>query len=335
MVPFRPSLRIVLLVMIGTLPFIGSMPIYAQLMPLLGGQRAGISSLQFLKLGAGARAAAMGEAFVAIANDASALHYNPAGLVQFTDHQVHFSHSTWLVDLDHEFAGAVYHLSAADAVGISVSSLHTEDMEVTTETQPTGTGRYFSYGDVSVGLSYARALTAQFSFGATVRYVEETIDVLKTRALLVDLGTYYWTGLGTTRFSVAVSNFGQNVSPEGDITTPDGRTFSSFQDFSPPTIFRIGFAWDPIAEPEHRLTTAIQLNHPNDNSENLALGLEYGWSELVFARAGYKLNVDEESVSAGAGVRAPLGFARVAADYAFVAFGRLGAVHKISLTIGF
>lgn len=308
---------------------------HAQLMPLLGGQRAGISSLQFLKLGAGARAAAMGESFVAVSNDVSALHYNPAGIVQFSDNQVHFSHSTWLVDLNHEFAGAVYHLSPADALGVFVTSLNTEDMEITTETQPLGTGRYFHYGDVAIGLSYARALTSQFSFGATVKYVEETIDVLKTRAVLVDLGTYYWTGLGSTRFSVAVSNFGQNVAPEGDVVTPDGRSFSGFQDFSPPTVFRIGFAMDPIQEGDHRLTTAIQLNHPNDNSENLALGAEYGWNELLFARAGYKLNVDEESLSAGAGVRAPLSFFRIAADYAFVAFGRLGSVHKISLTIGF
>ena len=52
----------------------------AQLITNLGGQRAGISTAQFLKIGVGSRATAMGESFVAIANDASALYWNPAGL---------------------------------------------------------------------------------------------------------------------------------------------------------------------------------------------------------------------------------------------------------------
>lgn len=306
----------------------------AQLIPLLGGQRAGISSLQFLKIGGSARAAAMAEAFVAVADDAAALHYNPAGLVQFEGHQATFTHTGWLVDMQHEFVGAVYRIDDEDAIGVSFTSLHTEDMEIRTETQPFGTGRFFSYGDVALGLSYARRLTSQFSFGATVRYVEETIDVLKTRAFMIDLGTYYWTGLGSTRFSVAVSNFGNNVSPEGSVDLPRGESVSSFQDFSPPTTFRIGFAFEPIEDDVNRLTTSIQLNHPNDNSENVALGAEYAWNELFFIRAGYKLNVDEEGLTAGAGVNAPLSVARLGVDYSFSDFDRLGAVHRITVRLG-
>ena len=66
---------------------------YGQLVPNLGGQRAGISAFQFLKLGVGGRGVAMGESFVAVANDASALYWNPAGLVQFTDNQAIASHT--------------------------------------------------------------------------------------------------------------------------------------------------------------------------------------------------------------------------------------------------
>ena len=65
----------------------------AQLFPTLGGQRAGISTAQFLKIGVGARASALGDAFVAIANDASALYWNPAGLVQFKNDEIIFSHN--------------------------------------------------------------------------------------------------------------------------------------------------------------------------------------------------------------------------------------------------
>lgn len=327
----RPNRIAIAFLLAGLLAPVASQ---AQLIPLLGGQRAGISSLQFLKIGGSSRAAAMAESFVAVADDASSLQYNPAGMVQFEGHEAIFTHTSWLVDLQHEFVGAVYRINEEDAIGLSFTSLHTDDMEVRTETQPFGTGRYFSYGDVALGLSYARRLTAQFSFGATVRYVEETIDVLKTRAFMVDLGTYYWTGLGSTRFSVAVSNFGNNVSPEGTVDIPRDGDVSSFQEFSPPTTFRIGFAFEPIEDDVNRLTTSIQLNHPNDNSENLALGVEYAWNRTFFVRAGYKLNVDEEGLTAGAGINAPLSVARLGVDYAFADFDRLGAVHRITVRLG-
>src|SRR5258706_12979982 len=113
-------------------------------------------------------------------------------------------------------------------------------MAFTTETQPFETGDYFSYGDVALGLTSAKKMTDQFSFGVTVRYVEETLDILKMRGVMVDLGTFYWTGLGTSRFAVVVSNFGPDVAPKGDVTQFDGTKVSSFQSFSPPTSFKLG-----------------------------------------------------------------------------------------------
>lgn len=305
----------------------------AQLLPVLGAQRAGTSSFQFLKIGAGARAASMGESFVAIANDASALFWNPAGITQFSENEVIVGHASWFVDIRHQVLGAVYHLTPDDAVGLSVVSLHMDDMERTTETQPLGTGLYFTYADLAVGVSYSRRLTQQFSFGATVRYVEETLDVLKMNGVLVDLGTYYWTGLGTARFSAVVTNFGRQIRPTGTATLYGGSTISEFQEFSPPTMFRFGFAVEPYQDESNSLTLSIQLNHPNDNSENVSMGVEYALMRTLFARAGYKLNVDEEQFSAGLGVEGPVGPVQLGVDYGFAAFSRLGAVHRISLLV--
>jgi hypothetical protein len=307
--------------------------LYAQLLPVLGAQRAGTASFQFLKIGTGARAAAMGESFVAVANDASALFWNPAGITQFSENEVVVGHSNWFVDIRHQVLGAVYHLTPDDAVGLSVVSVHMDDMERTTETQPFGTGSYFSYGDLALGMTYSRRLTQQFSFGATVRYVEETLDVLKMRGVLVDLGTYYWTGLGTARFSAVVTNFGSQVKPTGTARLYGGGTISEFQEFSPPTMFRFGFAVEPYQDESNSLTVSIQLNHPNDNSENISLGAEYGLMKTLFARAGYKLNVDEEQFSAGLGVEGAVGPIQLGMDYGFAAFSRLGNIHRISLLV--
>ena len=335
----------------------------SQLVPNLGGQRSGISAYQFLKIGADARGSGMGESYIAVVNDISALYWNPAALINYgsahvivtmDDHggsdassivsgQVMASHTQWLVDLQHEFFGASYYLSSNDAVGVAFTSLHTDDMKVTTETQPTGTGSYFTYGDVAVAATYSRKMTDQFSFGATVRYVRETIDVLHMDGLVVDLGTFYYMGLGSSRFAVVVSNFGANVQPTGTVTRSGGSTVNSFQSFSPPTMFKLGYAVEPWQNEFNRVTTSLQLNHPNDNAENIRLGVEYEYDKTFFARVGVKRTIGEsllgkalstaEDYSFGAGVYLPLGIIRASLDYAFANYNDLGSVHRITVMV--
>jgi len=306
----------------------------AQLFPVLGGQRAGISTAQFLKIGVGGRAAAMGESFVAISDDASALYWNPAGLAQFKTNQVIFSHNIWLVDINHDFLGAVYHLDSDNTFGISLTSLSMEKMPVTTEFSPFGNGEYFGFSDIALSVSYARKMTEQFSFGGTVKYIEETLDKLKMRGVMIDIGTYYRTGLGSTRFAVTVSNFGAELAPDGEVVLIGKRTKSEWQSFAPPTMFRIGFAFEPYQDEQHSVTTSIQLNHPNDNSENVSLGVEYSWNRILFLRGGYKINVEEQNYSFGAGVNVPISMAEFTFDYAFANFEQLGSAHRFSIILG-
>ena len=307
---------------------------FAQLFPVLGGQRAGISTAQFLKIGVGGRASALGDAFVAMANDASALYWNPAGLVQFKENQILFSHNQWVVDINHDFLGGVYHLDETNAFGLALTSLSMQDMPVTTEFAPFGTGEYFGFKDIAVAVTYSRRMTEQFSFGGTVRYIEETLDKLKMRGFMIDLGTMYWTGLGSTRFAVAVTNFGNQLAPDGEVVLVGNRSKSEWQSFSPPTMFRIGFAFEPYQDEQHMVTTAIQLNHPNDNSENVSTGVEYSWKQLLFLRGGFKFNVDEQNYSFGAGINLPIDIAMFTLDYAYSNFTRLGTAHRFSIILG-
>ena len=314
-----------------------------QILPNLGGQRAGISSLQFLKIGIGGRGSGLGESMVAVVNDASALFWNPAGAVLDGQNSVMVAHAEWLVDLKHDFLGALYHLSAADVIGLSIISLRTDDMPVTTETQPLGTGTYFRYSDLAVGVTYSRKMTSQFSFGTTIRYVEENLDVVKIRTVLFDLGTHYATGLGSSRIGVSVSNFGADVTPKGEVSYADGSSLSSFQSFSPPTVFKVGFAFEPYQTDQHRITTSFQLNHPNDNAEDIRLGFEYAWGEWLMLRAGLKRTIGEswlaqnqksaDDYSFGVGVVIPLSFTNVSFDYAYTNFNDLGLVHRISCSL--
>ncbi len=327
--------RILIIFLFCLLLFSYSERSYAQLIPNLGGQRSGTAAVQFLKIGVGARAVGMGESFTAVANDASALYWNPAGIVEFQQNQLFISHINWLVDIKHDFIGYVHHLDATNAVGISITALYTDEMQETTEYQPFGTGNYFSFGDVGIGLTYSRKMTDRFSFGITLKYFQETLAEFKMHGMMIDLGTFYWTGFGSSRFAVCVSNFGNQVKPSGSFTNRDDVEIIDFQSFSPPTIFKVGFATELYQSDLHRITTAFQLNHPNDNAENVNLGLEYGWRNYFFLRSGYKLNVDEESFSLGLGCKIPLKIIDFSTDLSYSDFGRLGNVMRFSILMSY
>jgi long-subunit fatty acid transport protein len=308
---------------------------FAQLFPNLGGQRTGTAALQFLKIGTSARATGMGESFVAVSDDISSLYWNPAGLVQFKDNGLTFSYTQWFVDTKLGNFGGVYHFGGNNAIGLNITSLQTEDMKVTTEFQPGGTGDYFRFSDLSIGLSYARMMTEQFSFGATIKYVEEELGAIKMRGVLGDLATYYKTGLGTSRFAIVISNFGGQVTPTGEVTLVSGRVTNEFQRFPPPTSFQLGFAIEPYMNKENRLTTSVQLNSPSDNAENLAFGVEYAYKSFLMFRAGYKVNVDAENFSAGIGLKFPISFANADFDYSIANYSELGIAQRFSLNILF
>lgn len=323
----------ILSVLIGF--FASSQESLAQLIPVLGSQRAGTAMAQFLKIGVGGRAVAMGESFVAVANDASALYWNPAGITQLEKNQVIFCHTNWPVDVKHEFLGYVHRLGSQNTLGFSVIALHTDDFEETTEFQPLGTGRFVSFGDIAAGITLGRKMTDRFSVGVTVKYIDETLDVLHARNIFVDFGTFFWTGFGSSRFAVSVTNFGPNVKPSGTIVFRDGSKKEDFQDFSPPTIFRIGFATELIDNESNKITTSVQLNHLNDNAENFNVGLEYWWNSILALRGGYRVNVDEESFTFGGGLALPLNLIDLNLDISYTEFGRLGNASRLSASIQF
>jgi hypothetical protein len=316
---------------------------FSQLLPNLGGQRVGISAYQFLKINVGARGAALGESFIALANDASSLYWNPAGMTQFSQTEFMAAHTIYVLDIKHEFFGGVYHLSANDAVGLSAIALTTPDMQVTTETQPFGTGKYFSYGDYAFGLSYGRRMTDQFSFGTTVRYIDEVLGDVKMDGITVDLGTYYWTGIGSTRFAVVITNFGTDVAPSGTAKQSNGNEVTSFQSFAPPTEFKIGFAWDPYVAEQQKTSVSLALVHPNDNVENFNLGVEYKWQEWLSLRGSIRRAIGEQLLGAdqtgsgdftiGMGLGAPVNGSWLNFDYAFTDYNLLGSIHRLSVLL--
>jgi hypothetical protein len=304
----------------------------------MGGQRAGTSIFTFLKIGVGARALGMGDTGVSLAADATALYWNPAAAAQVGHNNFTISYTKWLVDIDYNYFGYIHHLSKNIFLGLSAGALYTEPMEVTTEYRPYGTGEYFSYGDLFLGLTFSQKMTDRFSYGVTLKYVEETLADLSMRNVLIDLGTYYWTGFRTLRFCVALVNFGAQSRPDGRFLRPlkeGGTEEIKYALFSPPTEFRIGAAMDVIENPNFTTMLSMQLNHPVDNAENLVLGLEERLYGRYFLRGGWILAQAERNFALGAGLQLPLGKFTFCADYAWSDFGILDDIQKFQMSIGF
>jgi len=304
----------------------------------MGGQRAGTSSAQFLKIGVGARAAGLGEAFVALADDASALYWNPAGLALLPGTQVHFTHAQWPAEIEYEFVGLTKKMAQMGVIGLSFASLHMDDMEVTTEYRPHGTGEYFSYGDFLGAVSYARQLTDRFSFGISFKFIQEDLAELTSRGWVLDMGTYYRTGFRSLRIAANLANFGPNFRPGGSylgLNEQGQEVTRRYEAFAPPTVFRLGTAMEVLERDTQRLTLCFAMNHPVDNTENASLGMEYQFLKILCARLGYKFNYDEESFTAGAGFELPIWTSHMRIDYAYTDFGVLQSAHRFSFDFWF
>lgn len=305
---------------------------------------------QFLKIGVGSRAAAMGGAFAASSDDISSTYWNPAGLARISSNEAAFNHVKWFADINLENAAFATSVPGFGTIGASVSYLTTGEMMVTTIESPEGTGELFKYNNFAVGLSFARNLTENFSIGANAKYIGENIWHMKSQGFAVDLGTLYRIPvMNEFRIAASISNFGTKMKLEGrdalsikPVGSGDANLINTnveMEEFDLPLMFRFGVAVDAIKSESSRLTLAVDAIHPNDHTEYLNTGLEFAWSETFYIRGGYNSLFErdtEKGLTFGFGLNYRMfGFANVVIDYAYEDMHRLNNAQYISLGLKF
>ncbi len=312
----------------------------------------GTTSGQFLKIEPGARAIAMGGAFVAVANDASTIYWNPAGLLQIHNNAVSFSHTYWLAGTSHDYTALVYKLNDKHAFGVSYTLLSIPDMKVRTEIYQNGTGEYFSASDFAIGLAYAFKLTEEFSFGFAGKYISQNIWHMSASTFALDIGLHYKTPVEGLNLGMCISNVGPKIAYEGDNNfiyytfDPDqhGNSDNIFADIKMdswdlPLLFRVGLAYELLNTESHDILISADAVHPNDYSEYVNAGFEYSFMERLYLRAGYKAlfkQESEEGLTLGTGIIYYLtDYLPLKVDYSYSDFGRLKDVHRFSVEVGF
>ncbi|MEX1137721.1 MAG: PorV/PorQ family protein [Bacteroidota bacterium] len=316
--------------------------------------KSGTTAATFLEIGVGAPAAGMGNAYVSVANNATALHWNPSAIATLDRFDVTVVHTNWIADTRFDFAGIVVPLADFGTFGFSLTSLSMSDMKVRTVDFPEGTGEYFSAGDIAMAISYSRRLTDRFAIGITAKYIQQSIWHEQAEGFAVDVGTIFRTDLlGGLTIGATLSNFGTGMQMAGR----DARQFVridptlqgtndripvaiEFDSWSLPLLFQFGISTHILNDNEYRWIVAVDALHPNDNYESVNIGTEFAYGGFLFLRAGYQsllLRDAEAGLSVGGGMATSdiLGTVRLSFDYAYQDMGRLQAVHVFMLGFRF
>jgi len=324
--------------------------------------RVGTTTAAFLEIGYGSAGSSMGDAYVSMVNDVSAIYWNPAGLAFMRRSEAQFTYQPWIVDINTEFAGAGIVVPGVGTIGLGIVHAGYGEMDVTTVTDQEGTGERFTVDDYAVSLSYARQLTNWFAFGGSAKFINSKIWHMNASAMALDLGvivnTNFFSFTGKRedgmRIGMSISNYGTRMKYDGldainpiDILPDENGNFKDtpgqfrFNEWELPLIFRIGISIKALKTENHKITLAADALHPNNTAEYVNFGAEYELNlpttGKFYLRGGYKglwLDESEYGVALGAGMIKHLGgnFG-IKVDYGYKDVGILGKVQ--SYTVGF
>ncbi len=265
----------------------------------------GTTTAGFLKIGVGARAASMGEAFTALADDGTSLYWNPAGLIQIKQRELSATYNLWFQGISQGYVSFGFPCLGG-SVGLGANYVDMGHIEGRDEQgNPTGD---FGASDVHLFAGYADKFK-NISWGITVGWLKDTIQKDTKTTFLGNIGLLYPLSERFTLGAVA-QNMGSELG-----TDPL------------PLTFKIG-----AASKSETLTLAVDVAKPQDNEIYYCLGAEWWLRNVLALRVGYKTNQDiGQGLTAGMGYK----FGRICLDYAYVPYGDLGDTHRISLGMKF
>lgn len=308
------------------------LPQYAQARAGPGG-----SAANFLKIGVGPRAVSLGEAFSGLADDASAIHYNPAGLGTLQRYEVSFMHNELFEGVRQEWATVAWPTKHFGTFAIAYNQLAISPFDSYDELdQKIGT---IDAKDTATTLAYSLEIGKgqRLSVGVAAKYIKSELHTFSATALAMDLGVLWRLGrekIYETEYRIGVT--ARNLGPEMKFID---------EGFPLPQSLNIGLCRNsPLPHPfeDMRLALLLEGVAPNDNLPYAATGIELRIVREFAIRVGYNLKQDT-----GLGLSGGVGFTslsrgftaewwpEISLDYAIVDYGKLDQAHRVSLTLKF
>jgi len=273
----------------------------------------GTTTGNFLNMNFSPRAMGMGEAFCALADDVSAMHWNPAGLAFVFNPELETMHTFWLGNISHEFLGYIHPISLG-TIGVSASYLHMGKMDKISRDAPQGK---FNVYDIYGGLAYGLPVSKSFCFGFNLMGLESRIDRNKASAFSSDVGIMLSTPNRSFSFGLVGQNLGTKMRGE-----------------KLPINIKAGLACKiKFSQERVDLSIALDANKPIEGNFNFSLGIEHVLLETFAVRAGYKYDLQKTGLSNLAGLRvgAGLRWRGLLTNYAWAPYASLGTTHMVSL----
>lgn len=266
----------------------------------------GITSGNFLKLNGSARSAGFGDAFIALADDASAIFWNPSGLALLENFIFSSTYMNLFSDINYGNIALAKSFNPL-SVGLSLDYLNYGTLQETTASSPGGTGRYFYPATYVITGALAYKLQKSFSFGSSLKFINDNIDSNSISGYAADFGLLY-NFLDFYSFGINAKNIVGAYSKS-------------------PLSSNLGTG---IALNKNPFKIACDINLPNDNNVFVNFGLEYQQSTDLYYRLG--LNSKNES---GISTSFGLGIEQngVIFDYAYSSYGDFGSFHRISIAL--
>jgi len=280
----------------------------------------GTTSATFLKISVGARPAGMGEAFVAVADNADTIVYNPAGLAGLEKREFSAMHLEYLQNIKYDSLSYAHPFSFG-TMGVSLGYLYMNDLKRTLyyEEEIYSENGNFGACDRTLNLGFGRNFGTSDSFGINLRLIRETLDDLSAEAYSADFGFLHRQPGSPLSIGMALQNVGTTIK------------FIEVRE-KLPVIFKAGAAVRIIDE---KLTIAFELCKPSDNYPELKIGSELKMFDVFAARLGYRYRTWATGNDLGplSGLTAGLGIKiyEYNIDYAFIPYGDLGGTHRFSI----
>jgi hypothetical protein len=280
---------------------------------------AAVQGFTFLNLSTSARAAAMGDAQVAVSGDPAAIYWNPSLLAFAQGAEVSLTHVEWFQNFRLETA-ALAGRSSVINYGALVTGMYAGQEDLVRRDSTGADEGHFGFYDLAIEVCAAKEVRSGFAAGIGAKYVVESIDQISYSTIAAELGVIWNTSIPGLKLGGALSNVGP-VSKSGGV------------DIELPLTGRVGLAYQrPVPAFDGEVTLAIDGDVRKDDQTHFHIGGEVLLKRALMLDVGWKSSYDSQSGSVGVGIVA--GRARV--HYAYVPSSTgLGTTHRFTLRYGF